>query len=407
MLLPGDLLDDDPGPLRPLISWAGGRLSGAARVVVDAAEFAPYWSSADRSGRMSRDEAGTLAQVLERIGVGLEPDVRFGGPPLRPGPVVLFPLDPNGGGTTTTAVGSQVRRSQDFRVACHLLAVAAATVLRTAGLDETARCPVDRAMTALAAEFTLTVRERARLAARLEWLLASGTTAARIRRDTARLTEAERSVGGHFLVRLVTDAPTVAPQDIAGLADGFRLLSLSLDDLHHRLHVALSTSPDAGSPAPGHRCEPVVVRSARPASSGHALPWAAASTDGTTVRLRPAVIDRQLDETQAVTALLAEIFSADAEVTAETVSAANTTPPGDDQPPVLDAPHRGLLADIAVRPRWTTAEFTVLAAHHGVLPAGALDIINDAAIHVSGSPAIEEDDGLLEIDDIVVQEVLR
>ncbi|MDQ2873781.1 MAG: TerB N-terminal domain-containing protein, partial [Actinomycetota bacterium] len=91
-LLPAELIDQGDGPLQQLMTWANAHLDGQFAAVIDASEFSAFWSTADPA-RMSRDEAESLALVLHRTGLGVEPDVRFGGPALAPGPVVLFRLD--------------------------------------------------------------------------------------------------------------------------------------------------------------------------------------------------------------------------------------------------------------------------------------------------------------------------
>lgn len=116
--------------------------------------------------------------------------------------------------------------------------------------------------------------------------------------------------------------------------------------------------------------------------------------------LRPAVIGRRITETEAVAALLAEIFTA-GDDTAEHDTRAHT--PGDVTG--LDAAHGRLLAAVATRSTWSGAEFAALAAEQGLLPAGALDVINEAAVELTGQAAIEGDD-LLSFDADVVREML-
>ncbi|HEU4347058.1 MAG TPA: TerB N-terminal domain-containing protein, partial [Actinoplanes sp.] len=88
-LLPTDLLDPDHGRFGALRVWTEARFNGCALAVVDGAEFAAFWPTAS-PGRMARDEAAAFIEVLALLGVGVEPDVRFGAPALGPGSAVLF-----------------------------------------------------------------------------------------------------------------------------------------------------------------------------------------------------------------------------------------------------------------------------------------------------------------------------
>src|SRR5262249_47120819 len=89
--LPAELVDAHGGPLGPLGEWAQAHLDGRPRALIAAAEFRRFWSSA-APGQMARDEAAALIDVLALLDVGVEPDVRFGAPPLADGPAVLFRL---------------------------------------------------------------------------------------------------------------------------------------------------------------------------------------------------------------------------------------------------------------------------------------------------------------------------
>ena len=188
----------------------------------------------------------------------------------------------------------------------------------------------------------------------------------------------------------------------------------------------------------------MLVRRGRP-DTGHALPWAPTEPAASTtvpvrpsptgpvpaaaeppaaaaghrpvagpVPLRPAVLDRRITETEGVTALLAGIFTADDDPAHDTTApddpdhAAGRPGTGAPDPgavPGLDAAHGSILTAVSARSTWSGTEFAALAAERGVLPVGALDVINEAAITLTGQPAIEGDDSL-SIDDAVVREML-
>jgi TerB-C domain len=434
VLLPSDLLDHEPGPLLPLMTWADDRLGGSLHAVVDGTQFAPFWSSADPRG-MSREEAASLALVLARIGLGVEPDVRFAGPPLGPGPVVLFRLDPQ----------ATDRPGAGHRAACTLVSLAATILLAIGDPNDASAADgtVNRTVTALAAQVHLTVEERSRLGARLRWLLAGGADPTRLRRRAEALTPAERDAAGHFLIRVAAESSPIGPAVLDALAAGYRLLELPADQLYRGLHAALAAEQDAAAQTSDHTVGrgPVVARRGRPVPGGHTLPWAeprpvlpgsvagpatgqtpdeagseaVGETSGSRVLLRQAVIRRRILETDAVATLLAGIFTADADAphgatghgaTGHGATGHSATGHSATGRTGLDAVHRTILTEVAARPRWSSTEFAALTGRHGVLPAGALDVINDAAIEITGAPAIGGDD-VLRADDDVVRELLE
>ncbi|PZS39501.1 MAG: hypothetical protein DLM62_07940, partial [Pseudonocardiales bacterium] len=54
---------------------------------------------------------------------------------------------------------------------------------------------------------------------------------------------------------------------------------------------------------------------------------------------------------------------------------------------------------------WSRADFAELAARHGVMPSGALDLINEVAMEAAGEPVIEGDDELI-VNDHALRELL-
>jgi hypothetical protein len=285
----------------------------------------------------------------------------------------------------------------------------------------------------------------------LAWLLATGVDLDRLARQVEPLDQVGRELAGHYLISVAAAAdPALGPATITALGRVYRILGLDRDLLFSRLHEhntagprprwrampampatpVISARPPRSDDLDGQD-EPVVVRPADPSTGGYALPWAApvepCLADGE-IQLDPAAISRKLAETEAVTDLLNAIFDID-----EPASAASEPPqpqpqpqqpqqsppqqsqplggqpPGDDGArPIagLDLAHSRLLRVLAARPSWTREEFAVLAGAHGMLPDGALDLLNEAAIEAAGA-AVVEGDATLAVDDDVLQEMIR
>jgi hypothetical protein len=404
-LLPADLLDLHPGPIRPLLTWANAHLDGKFAALVDAREFSSFWSISDPAG-MSRDEANLLALILARAGLGVEPDVRFGGPALHPGPAVIFRLD---------------REAADAPSPGYL---AATTMLHLAATIALAAWPdpqdgANAIITGLAAEVRLSVPERSRLAARLRWLFAAGADRPRPDRRISALTAPEREAAGHFLVSVATAGPALTPETVTALIRAYRLIGLHPDLVYRRLHQSGVGQSGAG-PAGGGLASadgPVVVRRPRAGPSGHLLPRAGPGSgaapaeatpgvraDGVSgVHLSQEVISAKMTETAAVSTLLASIFSDEGPAPSAPAFPRDEVGPG--RPCGLDQAHSRLLTELATRPSWSRADFAELAAKHGVMPSGAMDVINEVAMETAGEPVVEGDDELT-VNDEAMQELL-
>lgn len=473
-LLPTDLLDVPGSPLRPVRSWADRRLAGGPSAIVDFAELRGFWSTTDPD-RMSRDEVAAFAAALARTGLGVEPDARFGGPPLARGPVVLFRLDRD----------APHAPASGYRTAATMLLLAAAVQRPTLTADSrsstgAANPTIDDVVARILAELSIEIRrpvaERPRLGAWLRWLLAAGSAAPALERRIAALTAAEREATARFLIGVArSGGPSPDPATVSALTRAYRLLGLDAALVYHRLHEQSLDKAGVPSRTAGARPAdgPVVVRRARPGPPGHDLPRRRAGAGSTArpptvttdvpagspagnsgvaadspaparveVRLDPESVARKVAETRAVSRLLAGIFDEGDGSAAAAASPDPQEPPREPVPPPagpgdpvqpapakalssaipaqpvgcaseaacengpvhLDPAYRALLREMVGRPSWSWTDFTQAAARHGVLPAGALDVLNEAAMQAVGEPVIEGDDEL-SLNDFAVREM--
>ncbi|MEU4159357.1 TerB N-terminal domain-containing protein [Actinoplanes sp. NPDC026670] len=390
-LLPAELVDARHGRLGALRVWAEERLDGQARAMIDAGEFWGVWPSAD-TRRMAADEAAALCSVLARIDLGVEPDVRFGGPPLARGPAVLFrPGRP-----------AADRPGPRFASAAAIMRCAAAVASATGPVDPRGPAAVALLGTVggLAAALRLEPGEDVRLTARLSWLLTTRVDVDRLTRQITATTSAAREIAGHYLAMVaVTADPAVSPATVTALTRVYRILGLPVDLVFTRLHArstgGVTPLPQIGAerPVPAVSVErsddPVVVQSGHDHPTGFALPWAPPED----LRLDHGLIKKRVAESDTAATLLSTIFVADDEV----------TPPDPSPVPGLDRAHGVLLRALGERPTWTRAEFETLTAEHGLLPDGALDVLNEAAIDTTGAPVIEGDTILTVATDVLLE----
>jgi hypothetical protein len=435
-LLPVDLLDADRGQFGALRIWIEARFDARALAVVDGAQFAAFWSTAV-PGQMARDEAAAFIGVLALLGVGVEPDVRFGAPVLGPGPVVLFRAGapvwrrPAGGyGRAWSAAADADRPRPEFATAAAIARCGAALVAAPGPVEpqgvlwtRALNCVPDLAMAC-----RLPDAHWSRLTARLGWLLAGGVDIDRLPRQVARLTPVDRELAGRWLVALAaTVAPGFPPATVAVLTRLYRILGLDADLLFSRLHECSVAWPRVLTVARPQVAdgpdEPVVVRAADPRRGGFTLPWSPTRTAdqppegvqpagdgaaaGGAVRLDPAAISAKLQESAQVAGLLAGIFdTADRDLDIDSCSSPAIHAAPADLIAGLDGAHSMLLRALAGQEHWTPEEFAALADAHGVLPDGALDLLNEVALDTTGG-AVIVDGATLAVDHDVLQELLR
>ncbi|QIM22138.1 hypothetical protein G7075_14985 [Phycicoccus sp. HDW14] len=381
-------------------SWVEQALAGQDAAVIDGGELLRRWPVAN-SAKMSKPETTALASLLGQFGVGVEPDVRLGGAPVTSGPAVLFRTGPVSPAAATPMYSAAM-------TLLHLAAVVAAADGNVSPDEQS------HLVEHLNAALHLTEGERTRLRAHLTWLLNDELKTTGLKRRLEALTSAQREGIGQLIVTVAAADGVISPEEVTSLGKIYRLLGLDPASVTSRLHVSM-TEPARPSTSP------VRVREATPEAAGFAVPTQdepdarGASAPG--LVLDEDVIATKLEETAEVTALLRTLFTEDDQ---EPVSATTdrggssdigdgglvtatihaAAPPMVAPPPAggvisgLDASTSALLRVLAERKAWTRVEFDDLAAACGVMPDGAIDMLNEAAIDATGEPVIEGDDDL-------------
>ncbi len=375
MLLPPELAGTNRN-VDELRAWIEGRLAHEQTTMIAGADLIARWP-ASTPEKLSKVEFVLYAQLLDRLGYGVEPDVRFGGPTLSAGPAAIFRLPP---GPETQASPAYMRAT--------LLLLLANTVCFADGPPGEA----ERRYLGAYAEVApgLTEAEKHRLRAHLRWRFTTDARLTGLKPRLDSLRAEDRPAIGRFLVSVAAADGSVSPAEVKVLEKVYRLLGLAPGDVYGEIH-AHSVSWAAR--------EPVSVRAAGPAHGGFAIP----APPPRQVELDGARVERKLADSAAVSALLGSIFQ-DEEPTSSTEIA---DPPPAEEPLVagLDAAHSALLRALAARPSWGRVELEALAADQGLLPDGALDTINEAALEASGEPVCEGEDPI-EMNEEALKELL-
>jgi uncharacterized tellurite resistance protein B-like protein len=368
---------------RRLVGWIEERLTGGDSALVEAADLLERWPG-QTGAKLARRDAEMLALFLARHGVGLEPDVRFGGPPTGSGKAVLFRLAAEGDAEPEPAY-------QAATVLLHLaVAVSAADGEISAGEERHLFAHLEGAL-------ALSPAGRTRLKAHLRWLMACPPGLAGLKKKIEPLAEPQRREIGQFLITVAGADGHVDAEELKLLARIYPLLGLEAQAVYSDVHALASTE---ALPA----AEPVTVLPAGPGPSGFPIPRAPRA-DG--VRLDPRKIQAKLAESEDVAGLLEGIFASEEEParTAGPQPAATAEPSGPPSIAGLDAIHSALLRRLAEKGAWERVEVERLAAGFGLLPDGALEVINEAAFERCGAPLLEGDE-TLEVDGQVLEEIL-
>lgn len=414
-LLPDALLEQPAGDVQDFRDWVTATLTGTDTAVISGRELLRRWPTASAE-KMSKAETVSLAQLLGHFGVGIEPDVRLGGKPITADAnVVLFATGPDSAHAPTPT----------YTAATTLLHLAAAVSAADGHVSEDEH---EHLVAHLETSLQLTAGERTRLHAHLRWLTASEVKLTGLRKRLDALSTKERAAIGDTLIMVAAADGVISPEEVSSLIKIYKLLGLDPETVTSRLHATV-TGVARPAPADG----PVTVRAAGPAPTGYPIPPPPAerapesveagteAVPGHLVALDLATIETKLAETAHVGALLGSIFAQDEEndagraaaTSAVHASADGGEPAAAPQPVASDAPVAGLgaaysalLRDLGARPTWSRSEYEDLAHRYAVMPDGAVDVLNEAAIEATDEPVLEGDDEL-EVNTYALQELLR
>jgi uncharacterized tellurite resistance protein B-like protein len=329
--------------------------------------------------KVSKSEAMLLAQALEKLGYGIEPDVRLGGPVFEINdPVIVFRRLPD---CPSTA-------SDEYATA--MICMRLGTVVSAAD-DEISE--VERALLEqhIAEALQLSVGERQRLGAHLAWLVEANPGTSGLKKRLATLSRDARQHIGRLLVSIATTDMHVDPREMKILEKLYTLLGLESSDLYRDVHAAQAADD-----------EPIVVDMPPAVSKGFAIPPKPVPAPTTAAGLDMSRVRLKIAETRQVSALLGSIF-----VEEEALVAAVT--PGPSQHGTigsLDAAHSELLRRLAERESWPRAEVERIAFELLLMTDGALETINDYA-YATADEAFWEDDDPLAINAKVAMELIR
>jgi uncharacterized tellurite resistance protein B-like protein len=396
-----------------LLNWVRGTLGDAARRRVPAVEIISRWP-ASRPDRLNKAETELLAILLERHGVGIEPDVRYGGtPPAPTADIVLFAL-PNG-----TNAQPPAGPKPDYISAVALLQLATAVAAADGPVADTEMTAM---LEHLSRGLGLSDDEHARLHAHLELVVRRPPTPAALRKRAASLDDTQRQQAANLLLAVAAADGHISPAETDQIARLFTILGFESTDAYAQIHAAATTTGRASDPmsavrTAGTRAADYALPTRPPMSAAprgrHAVPDA--RDTAAPLSLDPELLARTRRDSEQVAALLAGIFL---ETVEEPDPQAEATPAPEPASPVadntsdlgviagLDAPHSHLLRSLTERFQWDRTAFISLCSTQRLLPDGAIDTLNEAAVEATGEPVCEGQDPI-EINSYALEEMLR
>ncbi len=406
-LLPVELIEDfENDEIRLLRQWLNQTLGNQSHQVISGKQILAWWTTVGTE-KLTKKEATTLAQSFEKLGYGIEPDVRFGGKALKQeGQFILFKLP-------TEKIGTPSQAYSAAKILLHL-ATAIATADNVVDASEQQHLEAHLEMT-----LALSEAERIRLRAHLAWLLQEKLSLRGLKTKLSEMTSDEKAGIANFLISVAGADGHISPQEIAMLSKIYPLLGFEADEIYSHIHNFSMSSSKTHSPVKS-ATEPVTVRIAASVNRGFTIPVPTAddrikkeATAGFDLDI--ADVQRKQAESAKVSALLSNIFEEDEDDSTEPGSESQTlesqTPENqtlaksEDSVSGLDTIHSVFLRILAQQPSWSRNALESKTAELSLLLDGALEVINDAAFDVCEEPLTDGDDPI-ELDPNVLEQLL-
>jgi len=337
----------------------------------------PGWRTVNRQKLLA------LGRCFGEVGLGIEPDPRFGGGiPAEGSSIVLF-VDEN---VTKTSAPTP-----HYLAAMLTLQLAAAV---TAADGQTSDIEINMLTRQLENWLHLDESERRRLHARLCLLLTEPPKLSGLKNRVEDLDKVQREAVGDFLAMVAMADSEILPSEITALDKIFKLLGLNPQSVYSKVHVAASV--------------PITVRPTAKTPSGHAIPRPPKQEKGGVIQLDKNRVAALLTDSERVSAILGSIFSQEvSELDSATILLENEP----DEPQVstfmgLETEHSALLQILLRQMQWTRRELEELATDRGLMLDGALEHLNDTAFEKYNKPLFEGTDPI-EINQEIAREVLQ
>lgn len=322
-----------------------------------------------------------VTDLLEKLGFGLEPDVRSSAPSRGWGdPAVLYRLPPETAVEGAT-VSERIRLIQKLAVKI-ILANDEGSPKQTEYLIDNLGRFVERSEV-----------NRIHLDAHRRWLVRDSPTLHGVRRRAENLPDDQKPEIATFLTALACSDGNIDTSEIQELSKMYPMLGLDEDLVHTHLHQ-LQTGSDRTAD------QPVTIQKPESTTEVYEIPGPETTEQSSNagIELDQERVNRTLEETQEVSEFLADIFedeeekqkNEDDKVEPQQVE----SPPSSAQTKSvsLDEDHLQFLTTLSQKEHWDREEIEEVARSQGLFPDAAIDVINDHAFELLETQVIEGTD---------------
>ncbi len=310
--------------------------------------------------KINKKEAEMLANLVEKAGFGMAPDIRFHhAKPELNGNLVLFP-----GGH-----GENFSASHTFNQVGTILRLGAMVAAIDGHVDEAEELVLENL---IEHEHQLSNIEKLSLRAYLYWRLNTKVNMNGLKARLETISSRERAAVSHILVTVALADGKIDPSEIKQLEKLYTSLGLEKSMVSSDIHHLTSSKPTS------------------PQTVGASPPKASVNEPATSeFSLNRDLLKVHEEETQGVKAVLESIF-VDENVINEPEEIVQTSHVSESNIIGLDTKHLGLYEKLICKGEWSLDEVRAICEELNLMVDGAFEVINDWAFDTVDAPLIED-----------------
>ena len=330
--------------------------------------------------KLTPTQSRAIAQTAEYVGLAIEPDARITNRTYSWEDVVSLLRRDEGEGLPADS---------RYLAASLMLELGVYIAAADGSVDDV---EVDQVARFLESQFLLGPPDSRRLEALKRVFMARPPTLAGLgKRLQTALSREQREAVGRFLTGIAAANGIIDRREVTALRTAYRALDIGVDQLNSLLDEFRRSSQ-----------EPIEVERGEPSvESGEPIPPRIAARNPFDFTLDEGVLKRLMAETEQVAIMLGEAMRDEGSI--DESERPPVAPVVDPRFGALDARFHAILANLLSRPRWPRAEFESLARACGVMPAGALDAVNEWAYDLFNDPIVVEQGDLLHVQSHLVE----
>lgn len=391
-LLPLEVLPEiSNNNLDDLKIWLNRICEQKSECIVEGKELLEKIDQSLISSKISQSQAISLAQLLSKLGYGIEPDIRFGVYKINPNEkILIFKL----------SEGSPITPSKEYLVASLMLYLAVIVSTADDSLTLEEENQIESHLNSL---LELSKGEGQRLKIYVNWLKLTKPGVSGIKRLIGELDEKQKLTFANFLVFVASIDGYIHPKEIEVLRKIYKLFELDPEQVYSDIHNIQTV----------YSSEPVtILRDDENKKLGYKIPKRKESSIkdefGISVNLDYKLIDMKLKDTVEIADILTKIFTNSEKDENLINKSRNIQNEIQEFKKIkgLDGEHSTLLKTLIERSGWERSEFEEICKELGLMPDGAIETINETAYNLFEESLIEENE-LLEINQKIANEFIN